>query len=489
MNNLKKFLIIVVFLQSWIFFSFLLTTNTPLENSNPIPTNPSLKTSSNKVIVRILDETQVNYEITDEQQDPSICALSNETFAVAWESYEQDGWSWGVYASVFNATTGKNITSEFRVNQHTDKSQLNPSICALSNETFAVAWQSYDQDYVNPNYGVYARVFDATTGQQITPEFQVNDFEALDQEKPSICALSSNTLAIVWECYGQSGLYARLFDATTGNSITSEFKIGGGTRPSICALSNETFAAVWENSFEVHGKIFNATTGKNITSQFELGEDWVLSPYICDISNDILAIAWDCLGQDGPSSFGVYAGVINATTGKSLTSEFRVNEYTEKDQDSPAICALGSDMFVVTWESRLQDGSGDGVYAKVFNATTGQHIISEFQVNDHTQYTQRSPTVCALSNDTFAIAWESYEQDGDLNGIYCTIFRIENYYPTNILPFGPSNGDDDDDKDGNDSIPFGNLYLTIFFISVLSLIVITRDKILRKGSEKRKKEF
>ena len=141
MNHKKKFLIIVVFLQSWIFFSFLLTTNSPSENSNPITTKPSLKTSSNKVIVRILDETQVNYNFLDNQQNPSICALTNDTFAVAWESYGQDGSSWGIYASVFNATTGKNITSEFRVNQYTDKSQANPSICALSNDTFAVAWE------------------------------------------------------------------------------------------------------------------------------------------------------------------------------------------------------------------------------------------------------------------------------------------------------------------------------------------------------------
>ncbi len=499
MKDKKKFLIIVVFLQSWIFFSFLLTTNTQSENSNPMITTPSLKLSSNKVIVRILDETQVNYNITDDQLYPAICALSNETFAVAWTSIGQDGSGSGVYARVFNATTGKNITVEFRVNQHTDKSQLNPSICALSNETFAITWQSYDQDYANPDYGVYARVFDATTGQQLTSEFQVNDYVSDDQDEPSICALSSDRLAIAWESDGQdgsgSGIYACVFNATTGNNITSEFRVNhywnsNELSPSICALSNDTIAITWQSIGQdgICARVFNATTGKNITSEFKAHEfpsGFKVNPSVCALSKDIFAIAWESYWQEGPSpSWGVYARVFNATTGKNITSEFQVNDYTEEDQDNPAICALSSNMFVATWESRSQDGSNDGVYARVFDTTTGQQIISEFQVNTHTQYAQRNPTICALTNNTFAIAWESNEQDGNQNGIYCSIFRIENYYPSNVLPFGPSDGNDDDGEDGEDSIPFGNLYFAIFLISVLSLIIITRVKILNNGVKK-----
>ncbi len=495
MKDKKKFLIIVLILQSWLLFSFLLTTTTHSENSNPITTKSSLKSSSNKVIVRILDETQVNYNTTDDQQNPYICALSNETFAVAWESYGQDGSSWGVYASVFNATTGKNITSEFRVNQYTDSAQANPSICALSNEIFAVAWESDDQDAEDNE--VYARVFDATTGQQITPEFRVNHYVSNDQEDPCICALTSDTLAIAWESFqqdgSQHGIYARVFNATTGSNITSEFRVNyywssNELSPSICALTNDTFAVAWDSLGQdgICARVFNATTGKSITSEFKVEDDLVFvqeGPSICTISNDTFAAAWNSYGQEG-SSYGVYAGVINATTGDHITSEFHVNEYTDEDQDNPAICALSSDIFIVTWESRSQDGSNDGVYAKVFNATTGKHIISEFQVNYYTTYGQRSPTVCRLSSDTFAIAWKSNGQDGDLGGIYCSIFRIKNYSPSNILPFGSSDGNDDDGGDGEDSIPFGSFYLAIFLISVLSLVIITRDKILNNRVKK-----
>ena len=62
-----------------------------------------------------------------------------------------------MYASVFDATTGKNITREFRVNNYTLDGQEYPSVCALSSETFAVAWQSWWQDL--SGYGVYASVF------------------------------------------------------------------------------------------------------------------------------------------------------------------------------------------------------------------------------------------------------------------------------------------------------------------------------------------
>ena len=126
---------------------FAVQTRVPLslyENSNPKETDALPKTSA--TFTRSLDEFLVNNYTINNQQNPSICNLTSDTFAVAWASGGQDPGDginvYGVYASVFDATTGKNITNEFRVNQETSYDQQNPSISALSNDTFAVAWQS-----------------------------------------------------------------------------------------------------------------------------------------------------------------------------------------------------------------------------------------------------------------------------------------------------------------------------------------------------------
>ena len=243
------YFILVLYLQPWILFSVISSTPIQSENSIPKETNLSLKTNSNGDFVRALNETHVNYNITNSQNNPSICALSSDTFAVAWESNGQDGNGYGIYARVFNANTGDNITHEFRVNYNTTQSQWFPSICALSSDKFAVAWQSLGQD--GSDYGIYARVFNASTGENMTREFRVNNNIIYNQQNPSISALSSDKFAVAWQSWDQDGslfgVYASVFNANTGDNITHEFRVNYNTTnnqqsPSTCELSSDIFA-------------------------------------------------------------------------------------------------------------------------------------------------------------------------------------------------------------------------------------------------------
>ena len=476
----KNYFILVLFLQSWIFFSVLLTTPIQSLDSTHQETNLSVKTSSNEAFPRLLNETQVNYNTTDNQQNPSICALSSDTFAVAWQSNGQDGSFEGVYASVFDASTGNNITREFRVNDYTEFHQRYPSICALSSDTFAVAWSGFGQ---GDSSGVYASVFDAKTGNNITSEFQVNDYTENHQGSPSICALSSDTFAVAWESEGQDSdgweVYARVFDATTGNNITSEFRVNHYTpsdqqNPSICALSSDTFAVAWtsweqdDSGYGVYARVFDAKTGNNITREFRINDfiiDNQMYPSLCALSSDTFAVAWQSSWQEGEMAYGVYTRVFNASTGNNITSEFRVNDYTPNSQMYPSICALSSDTFAVAWSGEGQ-GDSSGVYARVFNASTGKNITREFQVNNYTLTTQEMPSICALSSDTFAVAWTSWGQDVDGAGVYVSVFGN----PSSSLPSVAGDDDDDDDDNGEELNMF---VLSLIIIGIVLVVGIT----------------
>ena len=478
--NKKNYFILVLFLQSWIFFSVLLTTPIQSEKSTPQETSFSVKTSSNEAFPRILDETQVNYYTTSWQTYPSICALSSETFAVAWFSAGQDSASNGVYARVFDATTGNNITREFRVNHHSPSSQDAPSICALSSETFAVAWFSWQQD-PDGSKGVYARVFDATTGNNITREFRVNHNTTSDQTFPSICALSSDKFVVVWESWqqdpdGTCGVYARVFDATTGNNITREFRVNHHIPdtqklPSVCALSSNTFAVAWQswqqdgNNDGVYARVFDATTGNNITRELQVNHYTPINqnnPSICKLTSNTFAVAWESLGQDPDASAGVYANVFNATTGNNITNEFRLNNHIINNQGEPSICKLTSDTFAVAWQSFGQDPDGSyGVYSSVFNATTGNNITREFRINHNTTSDQTYPSICALSSDTYAVAWQSFGQDEPGGfGVYVSVFGK---YSTSLPGSGVAAGDDDDDDDDE----FNILVVSVMIIGIV----------------------
>ena len=77
-------------------------------------------------------------------------------------------WLLALLAGVAGARAG-----EFQVNQFTTGSQRIPRISHDSSGGFVVAWQSFEQD--GSSYGVFERRFDGS-GTPIGGEFQVNQF-------------------------------------------------------------------------------------------------------------------------------------------------------------------------------------------------------------------------------------------------------------------------------------------------------------------------
>ncbi|TXT65684.1 MAG: exported protein of unknown function [Promethearchaeota archaeon] len=401
-------------------------------------------------------EFQINNHTALSQSYCSLAALTNDTFAIAWHSSGQDGNGWGVYASVFNATTGTNITEEFRVNEYIANDQQYPSLAALTSDTFVIAWESSSQD--SSGWGIYARVFNATNGSNITEEFRVNTYTTNAQRFPSVAALTNETFVIAWQSNGQDGdsdgIYASMFNASTGAKIIADFRVNdyitnAQQNPSVTAFTDDTVAIAWQsngqdgNFWGVYACVFNVTTGTNITSEFKVNDFTTfdqMCPSAAALTDDTVAISWHSNNQDG-SDWGVYARVFNSTNGLNITKEFRVNTYTDGDQRYPSVATLTDDTFVITWHSNNQDGNGYGVYAKVFSATTEANITVEFQINNYTTSNQRYPAVTALNEHIFAVAWQSTGQDSSNEGVYARIF-IADYFPsvTNQLPADNSFG-------------------------------------------------
>jgi hypothetical protein len=71
----------------------------------------------------------------------------------------------------------------------------------------------------------------------------------------------------------------------------------------------------------------------------------------------------------------------------------------------------------------LQDGSGKGVYAQVYDAE-GVKTNVEFQVNTMTTKDQWQPVVAAGTAGEFIAAWTSRDQDGSLEGVFTQRFSV-----------------------------------------------------------------
>lgn len=122
-------------------------------------------------------------------------------------------------------------------------------------------------------------------------------------------------------------------------------------------------------------------------------------------------VTWSSSGQDG-DAWGVFAQRY-AADGASRGPEFRVNQTGANNQWYPNVASSAFGDFVIVWTSALQDGSGDGVYARRYDAE-GAPLGDEFRVNTTTEDHQRHPTVAMGPAGEFVVVWSGYGQGSDI---------------------------------------------------------------------------
>lgn len=346
-----------------------------LQLATPAPLEPRRLLSS----VPIGPEFKVNSYTSDWQSNPSIAIDGDGDFVVAWHGYAQDGSGSNIYAQRFNAL-GVSQSAEFLVNSTTSEWQNNPAVAIDADGDFVITWEGYAQD--GSAYGIYAQRYNSM-GVPQGSEFQVNTHTTNIQNVPDIAMDASGDFVITWQSYQQDGsgygIYAQRYDAT-GTPQGSEFRVNSHT------------------------------------------SDWQNDPSIAmDASGDFVVV-WHSSGQDG-SDEGIYAQRYDAA-GMPQGSEFLVNSYTDGVQRHAAVAMDFDGDFVIAWESYLQDGWGEGIYAQRFNSL-GTPQGSEFQVHTHTSNRQTAPAVSLSADGDFVISWESYEQDGSSFGIYARQFNAQ----------------------------------------------------------------
>ena len=321
-------------------------------------------------------EFLVNSHTTADQRYPSIAMDADGDFVVAWQSRNQDGSNWGIYAQRYSADGTPSVDGEFRVNSHTSNAQTYPQVAMDADGDFVVAWDSDLQD--GSEYGVYAQRYNAN-GIAAGDEFQVNTYTTNYQLYSRIAMDADGDFVVAWTSNGQDGdsygIYARRYNAD-GSAASDEFQV---------------------NSYTT-----NAQFGSTIAM---------------DADGDFV-VAWDSRDQEGVGSgYGIYAQRYSADGTPSIDGEFKVNTYTTNSQEVPRIAMDADGDFVVAWQSRSQDGLPNykGVYAQRYNAD-GTVAGGEFPVNSYTTNQQGAPRIAMDADGDFVVAWQSNDQEGVASG-------------------------------------------------------------------------
>jgi len=139
-------------------------------------------------------------------------------------------------------------------------------------------------------------------------------------------------------------------------------------------------------------------------------------PVVAAEANGDFVVVWYSSGQDG-DSYGIF-GRRFSSAGGGLATEFQVNTRTTNYQGLPSVAADDDGDFVVAWQSFLQDGDANGVFARRFSSV-GAALATEFQVNSYTTGSQLSATVALDADGDFVVAWVAgSDQDGSSNGVF-----------------------------------------------------------------------
>ncbi len=329
--------------------------------------------------------------------------------------------------------------AEFLINSTTRDSQWQPTITALVDGRFVVAWQDFSESGGDTSgYAVRGQIFSAD-GVKDGAEFLINSTTRDSQYEPTITALVDGRFVVAWTDNSRSGVAnsdvrGQIFSAD-GAKDGAEFQITPPLgalgsyhyQPTITALMDGRFVVAWSDDsrfggdtsgYAVQGQIFSADGVKDGVELLinSTTRDSQYEPTITALVDGRFVVAWQDYSQSGGDTSG-YAvrGQIFSAAGVKDGVEFLINSTTLGDQYQPTITALVDGRFVVAWRDESLSGgdtSDSAVRGQIFSADGAKDGV-EFLINSTTLYPQDRPTITALVDGRFVVAWQDDSQSGE----------------------------------------------------------------------------
>ena len=373
-------------------------------------------------------EFPVNTHTVGDQLIPGFAADPSGNVLVVWqdEGYA-DGSEHGIFGRRFSADENP-LGDDFQINTFTAGRQNTPSIAAVS-DGFVVAWRSRGLD--GDGYAVVAQRLNAEGGR-VGDEFVVNTYTTGDQSGPCVAALAGGGFVIAWTSEELlQRVAARVFDAG-GVPLGDEFQVNDETTHYAGAMAVAPdavggFVVAWSDLdvdfVTQHGRARHVDgTGTSLDPEVDLGTD--VYPFLIARPGGDFFVLWN-----GPSVSDPDGGILGRTLSadaSGLGTPFQVNANGPGYQDTPRLAfdALGG--FMVTWTDHSgRDGSGNGVYARAFDAA-GLPVGDDLLVNATTQLDQDTSAIISTSADHYFAAWTDWSgQDGSTGGVYAQRLTVE----------------------------------------------------------------
>ena len=273
-------------------------------------------------------EFRINTFTNGDQHYPSVAMDPTGNFVVTWGSYNQDGDGWGVYGQRYDSS-GSPVGSEFQVNSFTTSDQYYPSTAIDDAGNFVVTWNSYTQD--GSSWGIFGQRYDAS-GSPSGSEFQVNTYTDINQIHPSVAMDGSGNFVVTWDSVNQdgdvTGIFGQRYDAS-GNPVGGEFQVNTFTtsyqqNPSVAMDGTGNFTVVWQSNTQDGSG--NGVYAQRYTSGFNSDQSDLIESLTVTITNrmdgSLELLAVDTTGTNITALYDSVTGVLtlSGADGPTLTS-------------------------------------------------------------------------------------------------------------------------------------------------------------------------
>lgn len=330
----------------------------------------------------------VNNFSDDIQVFPKVAADAAGNFVVVWQSFGSpgdDGSNFSIQGQVYGAA-GSPAGGQFQANTFTLNGQTAPAVAAGPAGEYVIVWRSRSSDGGDSSgWSIRGRRFPAGA------DMQINDVTPGDQNRPAVAMAADGSFVAVWESPSSAGadtdllsIQARRF-AASGIPAGSQFQVndwiaGAQERPSVAIAPDGSFVIAWQSGSSPGNDPLDSIQARRFDSQGQpLGPQQQINSTVIDELQSAPDVAW--VGGPQPGFVIVWdsvepplGSVIRARrfdpTLQPLGEELLVNADVTGDQTFPAVSADDRGDFVVTWYSSTSpEDPVDAVRARRFRST------------------------------------------------------------------------------------------------------------------------
>ncbi len=388
----------------------------------------------------------LNQTVQRPQRAPTVGIDGDGDFLAAWQSQNQDGFSWGIYGRRYDASSDT-FGGEFLVNvDQPEGPQIAPDVAVAPDGRSVAAWIG---SFVPPNEdegeggrqpAVRGRLYDDAGAAAIGGELLLATFVGLEEQPAATASNAAGNFVVIWQAWEEDGsdfgIRGRLFQADgrpaavaglDGSFPVNTFTAGSQSSPAVAMDAAGNFVAVWASSRQdgsgqgIYGRRYDASlqawadATEFLVTETVGGDQATPAVGIDDEGN--FTVVWTADDGDGP---GIFARRF-AADGTPRGSEFRVNVQTATDQVSPAISVNAAGEAVIAWVSGHNsaidpEDTEKTIFARWFDASGSPLGSEEFLVSEYTKDAQEHPAVGLDAAGNVVVAWQSINQEANLDG-------------------------------------------------------------------------